>query len=155
MVTVLVILTWVGVAVANFLFVPKATLIDYGENKGKGRWVAYACIGATVAESFLADPLAISRLVVWIVLYTTGTALSLRALHDNPFFRAVIEAPLYRVTDGIYRYCCHPGYLGFSMRFLGISYLIGTLAAFVTFGVYVTFLFVRAKMEDAILREIE
>ena len=33
MVTVLVLLTWVGVAVTNALLAPKVTLTDYGEKK--------------------------------------------------------------------------------------------------------------------------
>lgn len=154
MVVLLTIVLWLAAFGANIFLAPQHTLIAYREDTGRAKHVLWGLIGATCIAAWWAEPLTAWRLVGGVSLFALGTAIAIKALHDNPFFRGDLVAPPFRITTGLYKYFDHPGYLGFSIRFLGIVLIGDNIGSAMLFGVYLNFLAFRAEIENDLLADL-
>jgi len=89
-----------------------------------------------------------------ISLIILGTCVAVKSLHDNPFFRGDLIAPPYRVTTGLYQYFDHPGYLGFSIRYLGFALIGDNAVSGALFFLYLLFLVIRAEIDGFLLADL-
>ena len=113
----------------------------------RGQWTSQVCLVG-------AEPLTAWRLVGGVGLFAVGTAIAIKALHDNPFFRGDLIAPPFRITTGLYQYFDHPGYLGFALRFLGVSFIANNGMSVGLFFAYMLFLLFRADIENELLADL-
>lgn len=149
----LILLTiWGGVVCLNKRYAPILMLDNYAADRSASQWFCHACvIGMTIA-GFFSNVASLPRIGTSAILCATGTLIGLKALHDNPFFGPDIVAPPYRISDGLYSRFEHPGYFGFSMRFLGMAFLVNTATSFLIFCAYTVFLAERVIRENRVLR---
>lgn len=148
----LVALIWGVTAWVNSRFSHPLALGAYKQSRSKAQLFALLCMVSAVLMATFAPWPSLPRMIIGGILCGLGSAINAMALRDNPFFSPAIIQPPHRIRDGVYKYLEHPGYLGFSIRFLGLTYWINTPLAIAIFCVYSAFLGVRVIMENRVLR---
>lgn len=143
---------WGGVVYLNNRYAPILMLNNYAADRSISQWFCHVCVIGMTVVGFFSNVASLPRVAICVTLCLAGTLISLKALHDNPFFGPHITAPPFRIVDGTYACLEHPGYFGFSVRFLGMAYLVNTVPGFVFFCAYTTFLAMRVVRENQILR---
>ena len=154
MIVLLTISLWLVAFGANIFFAPKHTLLAYDEDEGWAKYILWGLMAATCIAAFWAEPLTAWRLVGGISLFALGTTIAIKALRDNPFFRGDLVAPPFKITTGLYKYFDHPGYLGFAIRFLGVSFIANNGMSVGLFFAYMLFLLFRADIENELLADL-
>lgn len=154
MVVLLTVGLWLVAFGANIFWAPKHTLVAYSEDNGRAKYVLWGLMLGTCITAFWAEPLTAWRLVGGAGLFAVGTAIAIKALHDNPFFRGDLVAPPFQITTGLYQYFDHPGYLGFALRFLGVSFIANNGMSVGLFFAYMLFLLFRADIENDLLADL-
>lgn len=145
---------WLAVLGVNVFMAPRHVLAAYKRDKGKAKYVPWVLMIATCIGAFWASPLTLWRVTGGISLIILGTCVAVKSLHDNPFFRGDLIAPPYRVTTGLYQYFDHPGYLGFSIRYLGFALIGDNAVSGALFFLYLLFLVIRAEIESFLLADL-
>jgi protein-S-isoprenylcysteine O-methyltransferase Ste14 len=98
--------------------------------------------------------------LVVIIIYCLGQALMLWAKRVNRFFSSVVRIQVDRgqtaCSDGPYRYCRHPGYLGSLIFGLSAPLLLGSVVALIPAALAALMLVVRTALEDnTLLAELD
>lgn len=86
-----------------------------------------------------------------LVIYTAGTFLTVLAQRVNPFFLPRVQPAQWLVTHGVYRWCKHPGYVGFALMFLGAAATFGCVLSLLPMGSYMGVLCVQLRKETPLL----
>lgn len=154
MIVLITIGLWIASFAINLLCAPKHTLAAYEADTGRAKYVLWTFMLLTSLGAWGAEPLTVPRLIIGLGLFGMGTCIAVKALHDNPFFRGDLEPPLFRITTGLYKYFDHPGYLGFSIRFLGVAFIANTAVSCAAALLYAVFLLCRADIEDDLLADL-
>jgi protein-S-isoprenylcysteine O-methyltransferase Ste14 len=91
--------------------------------------------------------------IIGAVLMVTGNALVVAARKINYFFVPIViyVPPKMRETRGAYKFCTHPGYLGFALAAVGVFLLLGQAFAAIPTITYLYILLRRVKFEDRVL----
>ena len=75
---------------------------------------------------------------------------------NNKFFERTVRIQEERgqtvCTTGPYAYIRHPGYVGFSILFIGTAFILGSRWAFIPVGITIFLLIIRTILEDKTLK---
>ena len=151
---IIILIICIGMGWLNRRLAPVLTLANYQNDRSLSGAFGMICLAGMVIAGFFSNVASLPRIGTSAILCVTGTLIGLKALHDNPFFAPDIVAPPYRISDGLYAQLEHPGYFGFSMRFLGMAFLVNTTASFLIFCAYTAFLAERVIRENRLLRGV-
>ena len=137
-------------------------------NRGAKKWdvvitsVATVFIVATVAVAGIDEryswcgPLGLGWLCVGIIQFVVGDLFFLWAMTVNKYFSKLVRIQTERghkvVTSGPYRIVRHPGYLGWSVMWIGTPLILDSLLAFIPAVLSIILMVVRTELEDNTLR---
>ena len=137
--------------------------------RGAKKWdvaitsVATVFILATVAVAGIDEryswcgPLGLGWLCVGIILFVVGDLFFLWAMTVNKYFSKLVRIQTERghkvVTSGPYRIVRHPGYLGWSVMWIGTPLILDSLWAFIPAALSIILIVVRTALEDTTLQK--
>jgi protein-S-isoprenylcysteine O-methyltransferase Ste14 len=92
-----------------------------------------------------------------ILLFVAGDLLFLWAMSVNKYFSKLVRIQIERghqaVTSGPYRIVRHPGYLGWSVMWIGTPLILGSSCAFIPGVLSIILIVVRTALEDGTLKK--
>jgi protein-S-isoprenylcysteine O-methyltransferase Ste14 len=92
-----------------------------------------------------------------LTFFVLGQGLFSWAMASNKYFSTCVRIQIDRghtvATSGPYRYIRHPGYVGYTVSFLGMSLALGSLWAIIPAGLIACLLVVRTALEDRTLQD--
>jgi protein-S-isoprenylcysteine O-methyltransferase Ste14 len=95
--------------------------------------------------------------VLGAALVLLGDVLFVWAMAVNKFFSRTVRIQTERehvvVMTGPYRYVRHPGYVGWTILWLGLTLILGSLWAFIPALLAVALIVVRTALEDKTLKK--
>ncbi len=137
-------------------------------NRGAKKWdvaitsIATVFVLATVAVAGIDErygwrgPLGLGWLCAGIVLFVVGDLFFLWAMAVNEYFSKLVRIQTERghkvVTSGPYRIVRHPGYLGWSVMWIGTPLILDSLWAFIPVVLSIILIVVRTALEDRTLQ---
>lgn len=108
-------------------------------------------VGVSILQWILSpDALVFRRQAVGAAMMAAGLSFVVAAWRVNPYFLpALVVVPKDRlVTDGIYRYFAHPGYVGMALAIIGKVLLFGQIWAVWPATLYLVILLWRVEEEN-------
>jgi protein-S-isoprenylcysteine O-methyltransferase Ste14 len=158
------------VLTANLLMLPAELIAERGQpGENVKRWDKV--LATTVTLPMLAIPI-VARLdrrfnwspqllpaahLIGLSFFALGQGLFSWAMASNKYFSTAVRIQTERehtvASGGPYRYVRHPGYVGHSTSFLGMSLALGSLWALIPAGLMACLLVVRTWLEDRTLQE--
>lgn len=92
-----------------------------------------------------------------IILFIVGDLFFLWAMAVNKYFSKLVRIQVERgdkvVTSGPYRIARHPGYLGWSVMWIGTPLILNSLWAFIPAVLSIILIMVRTALEDITLQK--
>jgi len=160
----------VAILVINALILPAELIAERGQpGENVKRWDKVLAtltglptlavpIVAGLDERFAWSPqLAPGIHLAGLALFAMGQGLFSWAMASNKYFSTAVRIQTDRgqtvATGGPYRYVRHPGYVGFTVSYLGTSLALGSLWALIPTGLVACFLIVRTALEDRTLQD--
>jgi len=102
------------------------------------------------------EPLGVSWLYLGVLLFVVGDLIILWAMAVNKWFSKLVRIQSERghrvVTEGPYAYVRHPGYVGWSLMWISIPLILGSLWSFVPAILSFALIIIRTYLEDKTLR---
>jgi protein-S-isoprenylcysteine O-methyltransferase Ste14 len=147
--------------VAARRFVPYEHRLHYGQCRKTweyylSAWLFNSIWIVAAVQNCLAPPIfPMWMRVTGLISLVFGNTLVIWAWRvNNLFVPAIIYVPPeIRVTDGPYRFCRHPGYVGFILAAIGLSWALGQWWSLYPLCAYVTLILRRMTIEDRILNQ--
>jgi protein-S-isoprenylcysteine O-methyltransferase Ste14 len=95
--------------------------------------------------------------IIGLIAYGLGMGLFTWSMASNPFFSGAVRIQMERdhvvASGGPYQYVRHPGYVGYSMAWLGTAIALGSLWTLIPAILIVITIIIRTSLEDKTLQQ--